>query len=81
MTERVEFINEKNRSVEIIIEPSAEEIELPPGKTVSFEISQDLKEFRDAYTIAYHDDAIVVYEQRGRVMKIFIDGTLKFSNA
>lgn len=37
----VKFVNERSVPVEIIVEPSAEEIELAPGETVSFEISQN----------------------------------------
>ena len=76
----MKFENSKSVSLLIIIEPWCEEIEVSPGKVVSFEISEDIERLGDPFYIQYHDDHIQVYGQRSRVMKAFVDGELKFLN-
>ena len=80
MAEIITFENKSLRQIEIIIEPSAEYIDLPAGKAASFEISESANDFNDAFEMVHSEGTIVVYEQRGRSLQVFIAGELKFTN-
>lgn len=76
MTKEQIFINRKSTKIEFIIEPAAESFYLLAGQEAILKINYD--EQSDDISIEIQDDAIVIFEEAGIGMEIFVEGVRKY---
>lgn len=70
--------NKENYLIELIIEPTAEYIELQPNQEAVIKLTylEDVNE--DRLVIEYYKDSIVIYQEFYMDIKIFVEGDLKY---
>lgn len=70
------FVNKKALPIQVIIEPIAENFELQPGQKAVFEIDYDI--ISTPMTFEIWDDTLVVYEEAGIGLKVYVDDVLVY---
>lgn len=71
----INFTNKRSTTVELLVEPAAEAIELKPNQMAEIQIL-DVGKYLDPLEIVYDDDFVTIYEGREMQLKIYVDGEL-----
>jgi len=72
------FTNKKEKSIVLIIEPSADELELKKGQNALVKFTKEKPNYFRAIEIDYHDDCIIIWEERQFKIEIFIDDIMVY---
>lgn len=78
MVEKIKFKNNTTRKIEVLVEPSAEYIDLMPNHTIRMEFIKVKTEFNDELSMVLENDMLIIYESRQLDMKIFVNDELKY---
>ena len=73
MAEVIKFTNSSNKGLEILVEPAAEFIDLPPGKSCLIEMTKTTNLYNDPLNIVLENEMLIIYEKRQCEMTIKID--------
>ena len=81
MVEKIKFKNRSGKKIEILIEPSAEYIDVIHNDIVIFEFVRICDEAEDTMLVVLEDDMLIVYESGHTDLKIFVNNELKYSTS
>lgn len=70
------FENKKKSSIEIIIEPMAQNFILQPDQKAIFELTFNEKSL--PMTLQIWDDSVVIFEEAGAMLKLYINDVLLY---
>ncbi len=78
MVEKIKFKNNTSQKIEVLIEPSAEYIDIVPNGIIVVELTKVRTEFEDELSMVLENDMLIIYESRQYDMKIYFNNVLKY---
>jgi hypothetical protein len=79
MVNKISFENNTKRTIGIIIEPEAVNIDLPSGKPLEIELTLKTDQYDDKFSCVMEEGRMIIYECRQYEMNIFVNNELQYS--
>ena len=81
MVSQINFRNKSTTKIEILVEPSAEYIDIKPEEEVKIEFRKKNDTYNDELSITIENNVLIIYEPRQLDMTIQLDELIVFKSS